>query len=113
MVRMMTASRTRPPHPASPPSPPAKNAGGEGARLGSVARKFTKELLAADVPNQTSSAFSPTVFVGEKVAEGRMRGHSGARLWRGAGKLARSLSLLLIAIASIAMSDYDTDLARL
>jgi tetratricopeptide (TPR) repeat protein len=47
--------------------------------------------------------------VGEKVAEGRMRGHFA----KSAREFAQGLSLLLIAFASIAMSDYDGDLARL
>jgi tetratricopeptide (TPR) repeat protein len=86
----------------------------------------------------------PRFSVGEKVAEGRMRGHlqqgigqiaalwarpphpasppsppaksaggEGARWGSIAKKVVPKLLLLVIAIASLAMSDYDADLARL
>jgi len=61
----------RPPHPPSAPSPPEK-ARGEKALDG---RESLKGARNPSRDSLQSSAFSPTLFVGEKVAEGRMRGH--------------------------------------
>ena len=60
----------RPPHPPSAPSPPEKARGEKALDV----RESLKGAPNAGRDALQPSAFSPTFFVGEKVAEGRMRG---------------------------------------